>query len=79
MKFYSVSFNTKLLSTDSKTDVMLRSGDSKMSKAGGSHNRVEDPELAFSHGCTKIIAVYTTTVDEHDLKTSRRDLLQLKT
>ena len=47
-----------------------------MDKTRGNHDK-ENPELTFSHGCTKVTAVYTT-VDENDLKTSGKDLLQLK-
>ena len=38
----------------------------------------EDPELTFSHRYTKITTIYTATIDENNLKTSRKDLLQLK-
>ena len=38
----------------------------------------EDPELTFSHGHTKITTIYRAIIDEKDLKTSRKDLLQLK-
>ena len=38
----------------------------------------EDPELISSHGHTKITTIYRATISENDLKTSRKDLLQLK-
>ena len=37
-----------------------------------------DPELIYFHIHTKIIALYSTTVNENNLKISREDLLQLK-
>ena len=38
----------------------------------------KDPELTFSHRCTKITTIYRITIDENDLKTSRKDFSQLK-
>ena len=38
----------------------------------------EDAELPSSHRNTKITTIYRTTTDERDLKSSRKDLLQLK-
>ena len=37
-----------------------------------------DPELIYFHIHTKIIVLYSTTVNENNLKISREDLLQLK-
>ena len=39
---------------------------------------LEDPDLTSSPGLTKITTTYRTTIDKNDLKTSRKDLLQLK-
>ena len=38
----------------------------------------EDPELTSSHRQPKITPIYRQTIDENSLKTSRKDLLQLK-
>ena len=38
----------------------------------------EDTELTFSQGHIKITTIYRATINEKDLKTSRKDLLQLK-
>ena len=38
----------------------------------------EEPEPISPQGCTKITAIYRVTIDEKDLKTSRKDLLHLK-
>ena len=38
----------------------------------------EHPELTSSHGQTKATIFCRATIDEKDLKTSRKDLLQLK-
>ena len=39
----------------------------------------EDPELTSSHGHTKITTIYRAVICENDLKSSRKDFLQLKT
>lgn len=38
----------------------------------------EDPELTSSHEHTKIITTYSATIYENDLKTSRKDIPQVK-
>ena len=38
----------------------------------------EDPELTSSHRYTKITAIYRTTIDENNLKTSRKSFPQPK-
>ena len=38
----------------------------------------EDPKLTSSHGHTKNTTIYRATIDENDLKTSRKGLLQPK-
>lgn len=38
----------------------------------------EDPELTSFHGHTRITTIYRATTDEKDLKTSRKDIPQLK-
>ena len=38
----------------------------------------ENPELTSSHGQTKVTIICKATMDKKDLKTSRKDLLQLK-
>ena len=39
----------------------------------------EDPELTSTYGHTKIITIYRATIYENNLKTSKKDFLQLKT
>ena len=34
----------------------------------------KDPELTFSHGHTKFTTIFRATIDEKDLKTSRKDI-----
>ena len=38
----------------------------------------EDPKLTSSHGHNKITTIYRATIDESDLKTRRKGLLQPK-
>ena len=38
----------------------------------------EDPKLNSSHRHTKITTIYRVTIYENDLKTNRKDFLQLK-
>ena len=38
----------------------------------------EDPELTSSHRHTKITTIYRASINENDLKTSRKDFSQLK-
>ena len=45
----------------------------------GQEAELEDPELTSFHIPQLQLCIYRATVDEKDQKTSRRDLLQLKT
>ena len=38
----------------------------------------EGPKLISAHKNTKITTIYRATIDENNLKTSRKDFLQLK-
>ena len=38
----------------------------------------DDPELTSSHRYTKITAIYRTTIDENNMKTSIKSFPQLK-